>query len=240
MTLCISADSHVTEPPGTYIDRIDPSLPGPRAAPAPRRHARRRDADRQRQVARAVLAGRRGRTPDRRSPARQRQALRRAAPRRLGSGRAPRRPGPRRRRRRGHLPVGRHAAVQPPRRRLPARVLPGVQPVDRRVLRDRARPAHRRRARPRCARPQKGIARPRRDQGARSARRDAARRPAERRLRRPDVRRVLGRGRRPRAAAVVPHPHEPERHAVRADTSAARSSTASWRSSAATRTSSAR
>ena len=32
--------------------------------------------------------------------------------------------------------------------------------------------------------------------------------PPQGRLRRSDVRRVLGRGRRPRAAAVVPHPHE--------------------------------
>ena len=39
--------------------------------------------------------------------------------------------------------------------------------------------------------------------------------PPQRRLRRPDVRRVLGRGGRPRAPAVVPHPHEQERRAVR-------------------------
>ena len=32
MTICISADSHVTEPPDTYLDRIDPALPRPRAA----------------------------------------------------------------------------------------------------------------------------------------------------------------------------------------------------------------
>ena len=25
MTMCISADSHVTEPPDTYVDRIDPA-----------------------------------------------------------------------------------------------------------------------------------------------------------------------------------------------------------------------
>ena len=65
--------------------------------------------------------------------------------------------------------------------------------------------------------PAEGHPRPRGDQGARAARRDAARHPAERRLRRPDVRRVLGRGRRPRAAAVVPHPHVGQRHAVRAE-----------------------
>ena len=34
MTLCISADSHVTEPPDTYLDRIDPAY----ADRAPRLH----------------------------------------------------------------------------------------------------------------------------------------------------------------------------------------------------------
>ena len=63
-----------------------PELPRPGAAPAPPRHARRRDADRQRAIARAVLAGRRGRPADGRSRARERQDVRRAASRRLGSG----------------------------------------------------------------------------------------------------------------------------------------------------------
>ena len=54
--------------------------------------------------------------------------------------------------RRGDLSVGRHAAVQLPRHRLSARVLRRVQPLDRRVLRDRARTARSGWARPRCAR----------------------------------------------------------------------------------------
>ena len=117
--------------------------------------------------------------------------------------------------RRGDLPVGRHAALQLPRHRLPARVLRRVQPVDRRVLRDRARPAHRAWARPRCARRTEGIAdlEAIKALGLRGVMLPGH--AAAGRLRRPDVRRVLGRGRRPRAAAVVPHPHEQERRAVR-------------------------
>ena len=53
INICISADSHITEPAGTYIDRIDPEVPRPRAAHALRRDARRRDAHRQRQEPRA-------------------------------------------------------------------------------------------------------------------------------------------------------------------------------------------
>ena len=71
--------------------------------------------------------------------------------------------------------------------------------------------------------PRRRHPRPRGDQAPRSARRDAARHPAERRLRRPDVRRVLGRGRRPRAAAVVPHPDQPVPTRRSRRTSAARS-----------------
>ena len=37
---CISADSHVTEPPGTYLDRIDPAY----RDRAPRLHSTRRSA----------------------------------------------------------------------------------------------------------------------------------------------------------------------------------------------------
>ena len=73
---CISADSHVTEPPGTTSTASIPRI----RDRAPRMHhhdeARRRDADRQRQEPRAVLVGRRGGPADRRSAARQRQALR--------------------------------------------------------------------------------------------------------------------------------------------------------------------
>ena len=40
MTLCISADSHVTEPPDTYLDRIDPaSATGRRACTTTTRSA---------------------------------------------------------------------------------------------------------------------------------------------------------------------------------------------------------
>ena len=113
------------------------------------------------------------------------------------------------------LPVGRHVALQPPRRRLPARVLRGVQPVDRRVLRDRARP-------------------PDRDRPDRAAHARRRHRATSRRSRRWACAGVMLPGvppqadyddpmydelwdamRRPRAAAVVPHPHEPQRHAGR-------------------------
>ena len=148
-------------------------VPRPRAAHALRRDARRRDADRRRQEPRAVLAGCRGRPPDRRGPARHRQALRGSVARRMGSGRALGRSGSRRRRRRSDLPVGRHVALQRPRHRLPARVLRRVQPVDRGVLRDGARTAHRH-GPDRVAHAGRRHRRPRVDQGARAARRDAA------------------------------------------------------------------
>ena len=138
------------------------------AAAAPPRRARRRDAHRQRQEPRAVLVGRRRGPADRRGPARHRQALRGAVARRLGSGRPAGRPGHRRRRRRGHLPVGRHVALQPPRRRVPARVLRRVQPVDRRVLRDRARAPDRHRS-DRARHARRRHPRSRGDQGARAA-----------------------------------------------------------------------
>ena len=150
---CISADSHVTEPPSALPRPHRPGVPRPCAAPRAPRRPRRRDARRQRADPRAVLA-RRGRgSADRGDPSRHRQAVRGPAPRRLGSRGAAGRPGHRRRDRRDHLPVGRDDPLQPPGPRLPERVLRRVQRVDHRVLLVRARPTRRPRARPRCAHP---------------------------------------------------------------------------------------
>ena len=140
---CISADSHVTEPPGTYIDRIDPKF----RDRAPRLH---HDdelgdvmlIDNGKSLVPFWLVAAAGRPTEeiRLDTGKRFEDLWRGGwdpVARLADqdtdGVV----------RRGHLPVGRHAALQPPRRRLPARVLRRVQPVDRRVLRDRARPAHR-------------------------------------------------------------------------------------------------
>ena len=211
---CISADSHVTEPAGTYVDRIDPKF----RDRAPRMHYDETLGDVMlidggKSLVPFWLVAAAGR-PTEEVRLDTGQALRRAVARRLGPGRPARRPGPRRRGRGGDLSLRRHVALQLPRRRLPARLLRRVQPLDRRVLRDRARSA-RRHGPDRVAHAGGRHRRPRVDQGARSARRDAAGPAAARRLRRPDVRRVLGRRGRSRAAAVVPHPHEQDRGAVR-------------------------
>ena len=203
--------------------------------------ARRRDADRQRQEPRAVLAGRGGR------PARPTRCGSTAASASTTCSAAAGIPVARLADQdldgvvaEVDLPVGRDAAVQPPRRRLPARVLPGVQPVDRRVLRDRARPARSASARPRCARPTRAS-------------------PTSRRSRRSGLRGVMLPGMPPQADyddpmydefwdAIVDLGLPPSFHILTSKqrrrpaptTCAARSSTASCRSSAATRTSSAR
>ena len=165
VTTCISADSHVTEPPDTYIDRIDPAF----RDRAPRLH---HDdtlgdvmlIDNGQSLVPYWLVAAAGRPADEV---------------RLDSGRTfaelhrggwdpearARRPGRGRRERRGHLPVGRHAALQPSRRRLQARVLRGVQPVDRRVLRVRAGRDWSASARPRCARRRRASATSRRFEG---------------------------------------------------------------------------
>ena len=223
---CISADSHVTEPPGTYIDRIDPTYRD--RAPRLHHHDVLGDVmliDNGKSLVPFWLVAAAGRPTEevRLDIDKRFDDLWRG---RLGSGRPPARPGHRRRRRRGHLPVGRHAALQPPRRRVPARVLQRVQPLDRRVLRDRARAADR--PRPDRARHARGRhPRPRGDQAPRAEGRDAAR--ASRRRRTTTTRCTTSSGTRSstsgcrrrstssRAAATRPAP----------TTCAARSSTAS-------------
>ena len=94
----ISADSHITEPPDTYTDRIDPALPRPGAATCvhddkarrPLRHPGHDEAGADGPGGRRGQAGRGDHGARRR--------LRRPAPRRLGSRGPPRRAGPRRRR----------------------------------------------------------------------------------------------------------------------------------------------
>ena len=118
----ISADSHITEPPGTYVDRIDHKFRdrAPRWSTTP---------------SAAISSSSRGSTS--RSPwdsiaaagknaeelTDVRRPLRGLAPGRLGSRRAPGRPGPRRGQRRDPVPDGGHDALQPSRLRLQARVL---------------------------------------------------------------------------------------------------------------------
>ena len=135
--------------------------------------------------------------------------LRGPAPRRLGSRGPPGRPGPRRRRRRGHLPDRRHGALQPPRRRLQAGLLRRLQPLDRRVLRRRIPTACSAAGRRRCARPRRAspTSSAIKALGLRGVMMPGAARPS-RRLRLAGLRRVLGGGDRARPAAVVPHPHD--------------------------------
>ena len=173
MNKCISADSHVTEPPGTYIDRIDPKF----RDRAPRMHYD--DTlgdvmliDNGKSLVPFWLVAAAGRPTEevRLDTGKRFEDLWRGGwdpVARLADqdtdGVV----------RRGDLPVGRHVALQLPRRRLPARVLRRVQPVDRRVLRDRARAPHRPRP-DRAAHARGGHRRSRVDQGARVAGRDAS------------------------------------------------------------------
>ena len=145
--------------------------------------------------------------------------LGRAARRRLGPRRPPRRAGPRRRGRRGALPVGRHAALQPPRRRLQEGLLRRVQPLDRRVPGHAARAASSGVGQTALRSVEEGIADLERirDLGLRGVML-----PGLRRLPRrggdyddPRLGPALGGRRRARPAALVPHPHRPARRADR-------------------------
>jgi len=109
---CISADSHVTEPAGTYVDRIDPKFRDPRAAPCTttRASATSCSSTTARPWCRSGWFAAAGR-PAEEVAARHRQALRGSLARRLGSGR---RDSPDQDidgvSGRGDLPVGRDAA----------------------------------------------------------------------------------------------------------------------------------
>ena len=231
----ISADSHITEPPDTYVDRID-----------------RRFRDRAPHVVRDATARRPVR--DRRdgpSPSPWGSSLPRASPPRSSACSAPssrtctraasipRRASPSRTvdgvSARGALPDGRHDALQPPRLRLQEGLLRRLQPLDRRVLRRPPRPAHRRRA-DRDALGGGGHRRPPPDQGARPARRDDARQPRRRRLRRS---RATAPSTRRRSTSACRSPSTSSRASRTASRRAGPSSTPSCRSSAAARTSSA-
>ena len=148
----ISADSHITEAPDTYLKYIDPAWRD-RAPHIERRRRGDRRHLRHRGDAQADLDGprRRGRQAAGGDP-RQGQPLRRRCTAAAGT----RRPAwPTRTAtacRRGHLPDRRHGPVQPQGRRLQAGLLPGVQPLDRRLLRRPPRPPARAAARRRCAR----------------------------------------------------------------------------------------
>ena len=127
-----------------------PGLPGPGAAHGhrpearrPVRRARDEEPDRHRP--------RRRRRQGRRGAHRVRRPVRRDPPIGMGRHRTRRRPGPRRGVGGDHLPDHRDDDLQPPRRRLQAGVLPGLQPLDHRVLRRGPATACSAAARPRCA-----------------------------------------------------------------------------------------
>ena len=204
----ISADSHITEPPNTYVDRIDA---------VPRSRARTSCAIRSAATSSSSRAGQadshgprgRGRQAcrgaDRCSAPGSRRCTAAAGTRTRGS--------PIRTRRRGRgdpVPDRRDDALQPSGLRLQARVL--------------RRPTTSGSASTASAHPDRllgigqtamrsvddGHPRSRAHQGARPSGRDDAGEPGARGLRRSDVRPVLGGRHRPGAAAVVSHPHQPE------------------------------
>ena len=171
----ISADSHITEPPNTYVDHIDADV----ARRAPRTGAastaRRRVLDRRHEAADADRARRRGGQAGRGDP-----RCRGSRFEELHRGgwdpvRAARRPGSRRRRGRGDLPDRRHGALQPPGLRLQEGLLRRLQPLDRGVLRDRRPRGCSAAARPRCARRRRASPTCTPIKRARPARRDDAR-----------------------------------------------------------------
>jgi hypothetical protein len=170
----ISADSHITEAPGTYVDYIDSAW----------RDKAPKLIDGGEQLGDVFVVegsqvpipmGLRGRS--RQGPVRPSHPwgeVRRAPPRRLGPDRPTRRAGCRRRRRRDHLPHRRHGAVQHRRLRPEEGVVRRLQPVDRRVLLPRTSPAVGLRA-DRDAVPTGGHRGPEGDQATRPPRRDDAR-----------------------------------------------------------------
>ena len=171
----ISADSHITEPPNTYVDYIDADVARPRAAHASTSTtpATSSSIDGMKHAG-ADRARRRGRQAGRGDPPHGR-ALRGAAPRRLGSRRAHGRPGARRRRRRDHLPDRRHGALQPPDFDYKKACFDAYNRWIAEYCGAHPDAPARRAARRRCASPEEGIADLQRDQGARPARRDDAR-----------------------------------------------------------------
>ena len=170
----ISADSHITEPPNTYVDYIDPAYRDRAPQHGRRRRGRRRPVRHRRHEAPGGDGPRGGGGQAGRGDPRQRRAVRRPAPRRLGPRGPAGRPGPRRRGRRGHLPDRRHGALQPPRRRLQEGVLRRLQPLDRRVLRARILDRLLGCGQTAMRSPEEGIADLAVDQGARPAGRDDA------------------------------------------------------------------
>ena len=203
----ISADSHITEPPDCYTAHIDPAF----RDQAPHMVT---DAEARRPVRRAGHE-----EPDRHRPRRRRRQGRRGAHRepaslfadlhRSGWDPTARVADQDRDGVSAEIiyPIDRDDDLQPPRHRLQAGLLPGLQPLDHRVLLGGPEPAARHRA-DRAAQRRRGHRRSRGDRRRRPARRDDARHPRHRGgLRRPDLGAVLGGRRRPRPAAQLPHPH---------------------------------
>ncbi len=175
-----------------HLRRPDrPAVPGSRAPRRPRRQAGRPVRHRRDRQADPDGAHRRRREARRRAPD-LRRPLRGHARGRLGPRGAARRPGHRRRRRRDPVSDRRHDALQPPGLRVQARVLSGLQRVDRRVFRGPPRPAPRHRPDGHALH-RGGDPRPRAHQGARAPRRHDAGQSRRQRLRRPAVRARSGR-----------------------------------------------
>ena len=112
-----------------------------------------------------------------------------------------------------------------PRPRLQAGVHGRLQPAGSPSTAPRIPTASSASGRPPCAPPDDGIARSAEDPGARPPRRDDAGDPGGGGLRLPGLRRLLRGGHRPRAAALVPHPHRASR--IRSGCAARRSTASS-------------
>ncbi len=128
----------------------------------------------------------------------------------MGPGGTDGRPGPRRRRRRSHLPDGRDAALQSQGLRLQKSLLRRLQPVGRRLLLGASGSPHRHGA-DRNAIGRRGHRGSPAHQGFGPEGRDDARQSAGRGLRQPDLRSILGGRDRPRPAAQLSHPDQPGR-----------------------------
>ena len=194
----ISADSHITEPAGTYLDHIDAKWRD--KAPRMAYHEKLGDVffiDGMSKPVPMGLVAAAGKPAEEIRVA----GVRFEEMHRGGWDPAARlaRPGARRRRRRGDLPDRRHGALQPPGLRLQEGLLRRVQPLDRRATAATRRRACSAAGRPPCASPAEGIADLKAIRELGPARRDDARQPGGRGLRLAGLRSPSGR--RPSSSA---------------------------------------
>ena len=212
---CISADSHITEPPGTYIDRIDPDVPRP--APRLHHHDVLGDVmliDNGKSLVPFWLVAAAGRpTEEVRLDSRQDASTTCGAAAGIPVARLPTR-----------TPTASSPRSSTRRSACCSATTPTPSTSARASTRTTSGSPSSARPRPSgsiglgqtaLVTPEDGIRDLEAIKRARPEGRDAAGHPAREGLRRPDVRRALGRDHRSRAAAVVPHPHEQQRHARR-------------------------